>query len=68
MRVISYEVLIRALHEKGVDAVYEVLERIFMEEPIIIVNANGEVVFRAYEVEELWDYLEKILENIGQSI
>jgi hypothetical protein len=63
MRLIGYEVLISAVQEHGVDAVYEVLEKLFMEEPIVIIDANGKAVFTPFDFEDLWDYLELLQEK-----
>ncbi len=60
MRCISVELLIQAIKEQGLDPVYLALERLFMEEPIIFINSNGDVVFTPYEPLELWDYLEEL--------
>ncbi len=64
MRLISFEALIQALRERSLDDVYLALERLFMEEPIVFINSNGDVVFTPYEPLELWDYLEKLYETL----
>jgi hypothetical protein len=58
MRLISYEVLIQAIQERGLDEVYAVLERLFMEEPLVFLNADGEAIFSPFDELELWGYLE----------
>jgi hypothetical protein len=58
MRLISYEVLIQALKEQGLDTTYAILERLFMEEPLIVINKEGKAIFSPLDEEELWHYLE----------
>jgi len=58
MRVVSVEVLIQALQERGLDEVYVILERLFMEEPLVVINSDGEAVFSPFDELELWGYLE----------
>ncbi len=60
MRCISVEVLIQVLKEKDLDTVYLALERLFMEEPLVFVNSDGEAVFTPYDPFEIWDYLEEL--------
>jgi hypothetical protein len=60
MRVISFELLLRAVKEHGIDKVYTVLEHAFLTEPVIVINNDGKVVFKPCSTEELWDYLESL--------
>ncbi len=60
MRLISFEALIEALREQGLDPVYSALERLFYEEPLIIINKEGEAVKAFFEPLEIWDYLEEL--------
>jgi hypothetical protein len=62
MRFVSVEVLIKALQERGLDHIYEALEKLLMEEPLAFINKDGKVVFTPFDPEELWDFLENIKE------
>jgi hypothetical protein len=62
MKLISFEMLIRTLQERGLDYTYEALERLFYEEPLIIINKEGKAVKAFFEPEEIWDYLENLQE------
>jgi hypothetical protein len=62
MKLISFEMLIRTLQERGLDYTYEALERLFYEEPLIIINKEGKAVKVFFEPEEIWDYLENLQE------
>ena len=64
MRLINLETLIRALQEQGVDALYEKLEAVFYTEPIVFIDNDGNVVFMPFDTEEIWDYLEKLYDNM----
>jgi hypothetical protein len=63
MRYVAYELLLEAVKERGVDEIYEKLERLLYEEPLIIVNMDGDVVFRPFEPIELYEFLEIIKEK-----
>jgi len=45
------------------DAVYEKLEALFYTEPLAFINSDGGVVFRPYDPEELYEYLEILNEK-----
>ncbi len=64
MRYVSVELLIHALRERSLDDVYAVLERVFLEEPLMFINSNGDIVFTPYDLLEIWDYLEKLYEEV----
>jgi hypothetical protein len=64
MRLISFEVLLEALKEQGLDPVYEALERLFYEEPVVFINKDGDAVFVPFDVLEIRDYLEKLNEEV----
>jgi len=60
MKLISVELLVQAIREQGLDAVYEKLEALFYTEPLVIINSDGKVVFAPYEPLDIWDYLEML--------
>jgi len=63
MKLISVELLVQAIREQGLDAVYEKLEALFYTEPLAFINSDGGVVFRPYDPEELYEYLEILNEK-----
>ncbi len=68
MRLISVEVLMQVLKEQDLDNVYALLERHYMEEPLVFINSNGEAIFTPYDPLELWDYLEKLYDEIIKEV
>jgi hypothetical protein len=60
MRHISFETIIKALQEAGVDALYEKLEALFYTEPFAVIDVDGNVVFEPYDSEDIWNYLEAL--------
>ena len=64
MRLISIEAVKEIINDVGVDAFYERLETLFYEEPLVFINKDGKVVFVPFDVLEIWDYLEKLKEEI----
>ena len=64
MKLISLEVLLQAIHENGLDETYLVLERLFFEEPIAIIDREGEVLRTFFDEYEIFDYLENIQDTI----
>jgi hypothetical protein len=65
MRFISFELLMEALKEQGLDAVYEKLYELFYEAPLYITDRYGAVVYIPYDALDLWDYLEALYDNIN---
>ena len=70
MKLISFDVLLQALKERGLDDTYLVLERLFFEESIVIVDKEGNVLKTFFDEEEIFEYLESIqgLESIQDTI
>jgi len=64
MRLISIEAVKEIINDVGVDAFYERLETLFYEEPLVFINKDGKAVFVPFDVLEIWDYLEKLKEEI----
>jgi hypothetical protein len=65
MRYVSFELLVKAL-QRGLDldALYEKLEALFYTEPLIIIDANGNVILKPFDAEDIYSFLEKLYENI----
>ncbi len=64
MKFVSIELLMQAVRERGVDEIYEILEKVFYAETLIIVDKDGKAIFTPFDAEELYDYLEKLLEEM----
>jgi hypothetical protein len=64
MRFVSVEVLQKAIVENGVDYVYEKLEALFYEEPLIVIDKNGKAIFTPFDAEELYEYLEYLVKEV----
>lgn len=60
MRCISLEELIQALQEQGLDHTYQALERLFLEEPLIVIDKEGHVIRSFFDEEEMFEYLENL--------
>ncbi len=63
MRYISFDIIMQALRETDLDAVYERLHNLFMQEPIYIIDRCGSIVYTPYDEQDLWDYLEGLYQN-----
>jgi len=63
MRYISFEILLKALESDGIDAVYERLSDLFMEDTLYIIDRCGAVVYTPMDLYDLWDYLEDLYLN-----
>jgi len=63
MRYISFDLLLKALKEQGLDGVYEKLYNLFMEDGICIIDQCGMVVYAPMDLFDLWDYLEDLYLN-----
>jgi hypothetical protein len=62
MKLVSIELLMQVVRERGVDEIYEILEKVFYAEPLVVIDKDGKAIFTPYDAEELYDYLEKLLE------
>jgi len=65
MKFICVDLLLDVVKEQGIDPVYAVLERLYLEEPLVFVNADGEAVFVPYDPMEIWDFLEALQEKLN---
>ena len=59
MNYVSLELLIQALNEYGLDHTYQALERLFLEEPLIVIDKEGHVR-SFFDKEEMFEYLENL--------
>jgi hypothetical protein len=64
MRLISLELLVQTLREHSIDDVYAVLERLFLQEPIVIIDRDGKEIRTFYDEMEIYDYLEMLQEKV----
>ena len=64
MRLISFDVLLQVIHDHGLDETYLALERLFFEEPVAIIDKEGNVLKAFFDEEEIFDYLENIQDTI----
>ncbi len=64
MKYINFDLLVLALKEKGIDDVYEKLEKLFLEDAIAIIDRCGSIVFTPFDSEDIYTYLESLYENL----
>jgi len=60
VQVLSLDGIVQAIREYGLDNVYEVLERLFLSEPFVVINRDGKVIFFPSEEQEIYDFLELV--------
>ena len=60
VQVLSLDGIVQAIREHGLDNVYEVLERLFLSEPFVVINRDGKVIFFPSEEQEIYDFLELV--------
>ena len=65
VQVLSLDGIVQAIREYGLDNVYEVLERLFLSEPFVVINRNGKVIFFPSEEQEIYDFLELVNEKFN---
>ena len=65
MRMIHIDQLLEVIKEYGIDPVYATLEKMFIEEPLVIVDREGKVLFIPFEEGEIWDFLEMLLDKVN---
>jgi hypothetical protein len=60
VQILDLSLIVQAIKEDGLDYVYEVLERLLLTEPFVVINRDGRVVFFPMDTEEIWDFLELV--------
>jgi hypothetical protein len=65
VQVLSLDGIVQAIREYGLDNVYEVLERLFLSEPFVVINRDGKVIFFPSEEQEIYDFLELVNEKFN---
>jgi len=65
VQVLSLDGIVQAIREYGLDNVYEVLERLFLSEPFVVINRDGKVIFFPSEEQEIYDFLEFVNEKFN---
>jgi len=68
MRYVSFEILLKALENEGVDAVYERLSDLFMEDALYVIDKCGAVCYTPFDLNDLWNYLEGLYEKINKEV
>lgn len=66
MRLISFELILQALKEQGLYETYLVLERLFQEEPLVVVNQEGDAIISFFDEEEMFCYLEHLQDTMEE--
>jgi hypothetical protein len=61
--VLSLDMLIQAIREKGLDGTYEALEKLFLTEQFVVVDKENKVIFTPFEAEDIYNFLERVEKN-----
>jgi len=68
MVYVSFEIILQALANEGLDNVFEKLCDIFMREPLYVIDKCGDIVYSPIDEFDLWDYLENLENKINKEV